>query len=167
MFCVPQNREPGPATSPDRRGGRELWATSARRILYHTNMNTCPCFSDLPLSDCCGSIISGTPAPTALQLMRSRYSAYAMGNIDYLLATQDPETRDVSKRDSMERWSKSTDWTGLTIVATEKGGTEDETGIVEFIARGTTNGKPFALHERSQFRKRDGAWYYVDGTYTT
>ena len=125
----------------------------------------CPCFSGLPLSDCCGPIIAHTSAPTALALMRSRYSAYAMGNIDYLLATHDPETRDVSKRDSMESWSKSTDWTGLTIVATEKGGTEDETGVVEFIAHGVTNGKLFALHERSRFRKRDGAWYYVDGTY--
>jgi SEC-C motif-containing protein len=98
--------------------------------------------------------------------MRSRYSAYATGAIDHLLKTHDPETRDEFKRDSMERWSKSTNWQGLSIVATEKGGVEDDTGIVEFIARGSTNGKPFALHERSRFRRIDGAWYYVDGTYS-
>ena len=126
-------------------------------------MKPCPCGFGDTYTDCCGRYIGGVAAPTALALMRSRYSAYVLGEIEYLLNTHDPTTRDVTKRDSMERWSKDTDWQGLTIVTTEKGTDSDSTGIVEFIARGVTRGKPFVMSERSRFRKIDGTWYYTDG----
>ncbi len=63
----------------------------------------------------------------------------------------------------MTRWSQDTTWQGLEIVATERGGEADAEGIVEFIARGSTNGTPFAQRERSRFRRVDGAWYYLHG----
>ncbi|MBX9245963.1 hypothetical protein ICW40_14235 [Actinotalea ferrariae] len=50
-------------------------------------------------------------------------------------------------------------WTGLSIVATDAGGTDDATGVVEFVA-GFDGG---ALHERSRFERRGGRWFYVDG----
>ena len=51
---------------------------------------TCPCGSGDPLDDCCGRYHQGHPAPTAEALMRSRYSAYALGLVDYLRDTTLP-----------------------------------------------------------------------------
>ena len=107
--------------------------------------------------------IDGVPAPTALALMRSRYTAFVRGAIDYLMDTHDASTRASVDRASIAQWSRDTVWKGLEIVATERGGEDDNDGIVEFIARGVTRGTPFAQRERSRFRRVDGAWYYVDG----
>ncbi len=123
----------------------------------------CPCGSGVIEAACCGMFLDGVPAPTALALMRSRYTAYVRGAIDYLVATQDASTRGSVDRAAVAKWSRETVWRGLEIVATERGGEDDDTGIVEFIARGVTRGTPFAQRERSRFRRVDGAWYYVDG----
>lgn len=95
--------------------------------------------------------------------MRSRYTAYVTGEIDYLTRTHDPETRGGLDVRALRRWSRTTLWLGLEIVATEAGGEADDAGVVEFVARGVTAGKPFAQRERSRFRRVDGAWVYVDG----
>ncbi|MBS1124245.1 MAG: motif domain protein [Deltaproteobacteria bacterium] len=95
--------------------------------------------------------------------MRSRYAAYVRGDIDYLVATHDASTRDTLDRAAITAWSRDTAWAGLEIVSTERGGPTDDTGVVEFIARGSTRGTPFAQHERSRFRRVDGRWFYVDG----
>ncbi len=123
----------------------------------------CPCGSGEPESACCGMYLDGAPAPTALALMRSRYTAFVRGEVDYLIDTHDPSTRDSADRASIAKWSRETEWKGLEFVATERGGEADDTGIVEFVARGVTRGKPFAQRERSRFRRVDGAWYYLDG----
>jgi SEC-C motif-containing protein len=96
--------------------------------------------------------------------MRSRYTAYVRGAIDYLIDTHDASTREVADRDRIAAWSRQTEWLGLEVLATERGGTEHDDGIVEFIARGRNNGVPFAQRERSRFRRVDGRWYYLDGT---
>ncbi len=126
-------------------------------------IGACPCGSGLAEAACCGPILDGVPAPTALALMRSRYTAYVRGAIDYLVATHDASTRDTVDRAAVARWSRDTQWQGLEIIASERGGEDDDTGIVEFVARGVTRGAPFAQRERSRFRRVDGAWYYVDG----
>lgn len=95
--------------------------------------------------------------------MRSRYTAYVRGEIDYLLATHDASTRAAVDKVAISKWSLETEWQGLEIVATEAGEENDEQGFVEFIARGITNGQAFAQRERSRFRRVDGAWFYVDG----
>lgn len=107
--------------------------------------------------------IDGVPAPTALALMRSRYTAFVRCAVDYLIETHDPSTRGSANRAAITQWSRETSWRGLEIIATVRGGEDDDEGIVEFIARGVTNGKPFAQRERSRFRKLGGVWYYVDG----
>jgi SEC-C motif-containing protein len=96
--------------------------------------------------------------------MRSRYCAFVRGEIDYLMQTHDPDTRAGVDPKALAAWSKGTLWMGLEIVATEAGGEDDETGIVEFVARGVTKGQPFVQRERSRFRRVDGAWVYTDGT---
>jgi len=122
--------------------------------------DTCPCGSGELDVACCAPLIAGAPAPTALALMRSRYVAYVRGEIDYLLATHHSATRDDIDRDAVTGWSRHTAWQGLEIIAVDA---DDTTGTVEFIARGATRGTPFVHHERSQFRRTDGHWYYVDG----
>jgi SEC-C motif domain protein len=123
----------------------------------------CPCGSGQLERACCGPLLAGARAPTALALMRSRYTAYVRGAIDYLIATHDPDTRASVDREAIARWSRDTRWQGLQIVATEAGGEADTSGIVEFVARGVTGGSAFAQRERSRFRRLDGAWHYVDG----
>ncbi len=95
--------------------------------------------------------------------MRSRYSAYVLGEIDYLVATQDPDTHASLDVDAIRAWSRDTEWHGLEIVDVDRGGPDDDVGVVEFIARGVTRGSAFAQHERSRFRRIDSRWYYVDG----
>jgi SEC-C motif-containing protein len=117
---------------------------------------SCPCGSSIDEAACCGRYIAGDPAPTALALMRSRYTAFVRGAIDYLIETHDPATRRSVDRAAITAWSRETTWRGLEIVATEGD------NVVEFIARGVTRGRPFAQRERSRFRRVDGAWRYVD-----
>ena len=124
---------------------------------------TCPCGSGELEVACCGMFIDGVDPPTALALMRSRYTAYVRGAIDYLLATHDASTRSSVVRASVAQWSRDTTWLGLEIVTTERGGESDDTGIVEFVARGKTNGIEFAQRERSRFRRVAGRWFYIDG----
>ena len=95
--------------------------------------------------------------------MRSRYTAYVRGNIDHVVATHDPATRATVDVAAITRWSRDSAWLGLEILDTRGGGPDDDTGIVEFIARGATLGTPFAQRERSRFRRVEGAWKYVDG----
>ena len=123
----------------------------------------CPCGSGALEAACCAPLHAGAPAPTAVALMRSRYSAYVRGAIDYVVATHDAATRGTIDVEAATRWSHDTVWQGLEIVGTERGTEADDTGVVEFIARGITAGVPFAQQERSRFSRVDGRWYYIDG----
>lgn len=123
----------------------------------------CPCSSGQAHAACCAPYLAGAPAPSALALMRSRYTAYVLGAIDYVVATHDEASRAQVDVAASEAWSRETLWQGLEIRDTVAGGPQDSTGVVEFVARGVTRGTPFAQRERSRFRKVDGRWYYVDG----
>ncbi|QTX05629.1 YchJ family protein [Agromyces archimandritae] len=119
----------------------------------------CPCLSGLTFGECCGPILDGErPAPTAERLMRSRYSAFATENADYLLESWHPSTRPAElELDPRQRWYR------LDIVKRERGRPLDLDGIVEFIAYFRFDGGADSLHERSRFRWEGGRWYYVDG----
>jgi SEC-C motif domain protein len=95
--------------------------------------------------------------------MRSRYTAYALGAMEHLWRTWHPATRP-------ERVTPDpmTTWTGLTVLRLEGGGEDDETGVVEFVARyrdtsGRRGPRTGRLHEVSTFSRRAGRWLYVDG----
>ncbi|RMG38215.1 MAG: YchJ family protein [Gammaproteobacteria bacterium] len=127
-------------------------------------MSNCHCGSGKAWDSCCGPVIGGErPAETAEALMRSRYSAYVVGAVDYLGETLHPDHRSDWDRNATARWAAEAEWQGLEVVATEAGGPEDEEGVVEFIAHFNEQGRPMVHRERSRFRRVDGRWYYVDG----
>lgn len=130
----------------------------------------CPCrktaADPLPYADCCQPYVEGrAAAPTAEALMRARYSAFAVGNIDYLAETIAPESRHDLDLPALARWSRESDWRGLDISATEAGQPGDEFGIVEFIAHFEREGTAESHHERSTFRfdRAKACWYFVEG----
>jgi SEC-C motif-containing protein len=127
-------------------------------------LTPCPCQSGQSFEVCCGPILAGAPAPTALALMRSRYTAYARGDVAHLARTLAPEHRAGFDMADVSASMNSTQWLGLEILDTKDGGVEDRTGIVEFVARFQAQGQTRALRERSRFcRDTDGSWVYVDG----
>jgi SEC-C motif domain protein len=135
-------------------------------------LSLCPCGSKAPYTDCCEPYLIGkTSAPTAEALRRSRYTAYSQGNVDYLIATLHPKSRQKRDRSSLLQSVQSTRWVGLTIVTTQQGKAKDKRGIVEFVALYQAAqiqdlqsiGAVHQLHERSRFIKEKGQWFYVDG----
>jgi SEC-C motif-containing protein len=113
---------------------------------------------------CCGRFIDGgAAAPTALELMRSRYSAYVVGATAYLRATWAPQTCPADLETSRTEDTDAPRWLGLQIkrFSAASDGIHAE---VEFVARFKTGGRAHRLHELSRFvRGDDGRWRYVDG----
>ena len=127
-------------------------------------MQSCPCGSGKPFSECCGPILQGArPAATAEELMRARYSAYVEGPIEFLGESLHPDHRDDYDEAATRRWAARARWLGLQIGNLVAGGTEDEQGSVEFIARYREKGVIHAHRERSEFVKQQGRWYFVEG----
>lgn len=124
-------------------------------------MKACPCHSGKPYAECCELFISGKSLPkTPEQLMRSRYSAYTIINIDYIGRTmRGPAAKDFDKRET-ENWARQIEWLGLEVINT---GIQDQNGFVEFIAKYAKEGVTEQIHERSEFHRKDGKWYYVNG----
>ncbi len=124
----------------------------------------CPCQSGKRYLDCCQPAISGRqPATSAESLMRSRYSAFALGLASYLIDTLAPEKRQPGERGQLKRQFRTTRWTGLRVIAVQAGTAQDKTGTVEFEAFYIADTQPGRLHERSRFRRENDRWYYVDG----
>jgi SEC-C motif-containing protein len=122
----------------------------------------CPCGSGASYPDCCEPLHDNRmSAATCEQLMRSRYSAYALGRLDHVFRTWHPRTRP----ERIEPAPGLT-WTGLSVGRTEAGLPGDDTGVVEFEARYDTPTGPEVLRERSRFTRRAGRWFYLDGDVT-
>lgn len=119
----------------------------------------CPCESGKSYEICCQPYVEQIKdAPTAEALMRSRYSAFVVGNEDYLRYSWHPDN--CPKNIHL---NEKTQWLGLKIKSTRAGSIDDETGEVEFIARNKIDGKASRLHENSRFNRFNGRWVYVDG----
>lgn len=121
--------------------------------------NSCPCSPDAPYADCCAPLLAGDRrAVSAEALMRSRYTAFVVRDVAYLLRTWHPTTRPAGIDPAT-----IPDWQDLSIVRTEKGRASDDQGVVEFIATARCQDQPFRLHEVSHFVQEAGQWLYVDG----
>ena len=122
----------------------------------------CPCGRTGPkgqvqaLEDCCGPLHAGQAAPDAERLMRSRYSAFVLRNVPYLLATWHS-----SQRPAELTLEAGGQWLGLEIKQHRVTGAD--TAEVEFVARFRVGGKAVRQHERSRFVQEGGRWLYVDG----
>ena len=127
-------------------------------------MALCPCGSGADYLSCCEPYHSGRQyPPTAEALMRSRYSAFAKHRLAYIEETIHPGARGRHDMDSTRDWAIGSDWLGLSVLATEAGGKDDDEGTVEFIARYRSKGEDVDHHERARFRRQDGRWYFLEG----
>jgi SEC-C motif-containing protein len=112
----------------------------------------CPCGSGQRYDACCGRLHRrAAEAETPEELMRSRYAAYAVGELDHVWRTWHPRTRP----ETIEP-DPSLTWTGLRII-------EADEDVVEFEASYDRGGTPGRRRERSRFERRRGRWVYVDG----
>lgn len=109
--------------------------------------------------DCCQPYHQGTAIPeTAEQLMRSRYSAFVLGNTEYLKATWH---RDTLPADLDLESQQNVRWLGLQVK--QYSVLDAAHASVEFVARYKINGRAFRLHEISRFVREHDRWFYVDG----
>jgi SEC-C motif-containing protein len=120
-------------------------------------VSTCPCGLPLPYPQCCGRYHAGpATAPTAEALMRSRFTAFALGDADYLRRSWHPSTR--PRRLDLD---PELAWTRLEIIGSTGGSLLHTEGTVEFRAHHTGPDGPGVLHEHSRFR-REPVWLYLD-----
>lgn len=123
----------------------------------------CPCCSGKPYSECCKLYHNEIAAPTPLALMRSRYTAYAMANADYIIRTTHPNSPYFEK--DRKQWEKAilefcrtTKFLKLEIL--DSGDT-----WVHFAAHLQCQNQPTLLEEKSSFEKIEGKWLYFKGDF--
>ena len=123
-------------------------------------MTICNCGNHLSFEECCQPYIDGKKKPlTAEALMRSRFSAYATSNADYLIATTHVSTRNLFNKKEILNWCEKNHWTRLEIIETSE-------NTVTFKAFYTDNHRQEQVHnEKSTFIFENGNWFYVNGEY--
>jgi len=142
-------------------------------------MTNCPCNSTQAYLNCCAPLHLGKElAQSPDQLMRSRYCAFVMSNISYLVATHSPLTRDSISEESIRAWNEQCNWKGLHLVTTPS---DTKLNRVEFVAWYTQANQLEYHHELSQFsyeeiepllaqglslpNNTEKAWYYHSASY--
>lgn len=121
----------------------------------------CYCGKNQSYADCCEKFHLGKAKPdNAEDLMRSRYSAFCVVNMDYLFETTDIQARFDIDKAANEAWAKNAEFKKLYILKAEENGTKS---IVEFKAYFKLEGEDHIHHEISTFRKNNGSWYYRSG----
>lgn len=128
-------------------------------------MVLCRCESGKSYAECCQPCHEGKSAGSALGLMRSRYSAYALGLVDYIVKTTHPNHPDAKRpvevrRKEIKEFCQTTAFKGLRILEVEEG---ESRGIVKFTAFLSMDGKDFSFTEKSTFEKVQGNWLYLKG----
>ncbi len=121
----------------------------------------CPCCSDIPYENCCKPFHIGTKfPPSAEALMRSRFSAFAIPNADYLMNTTLPSKRKLHNKADLQEWAEINEWVKLEIVQKPS---KDQ---VEFMAwYKDKTGTLHLHHELSLFKLVSGRWFYVSGKF--
>ncbi|MFK5882267.1 MAG: YchJ family metal-binding protein [Sulfurospirillum sp.] len=105
----------------------------------------CPCGSGKKYKKCCAIFHKGALPKSALELMKSRYSAYATGDIKYLIKTSSNKDLDESELKEFSDGEKEAFVTFKATVFCEK---IDNSFI-----------------EKSRFIKAKDRWLYVDGEF--
>lgn len=134
------------------------------------DLSSCPCGTGQPYTTCCEPFHTGTHAPTPQQLMRSRYCAYALGKVDYLIYTTHRDNAQNIKnqkkwQQELLQYCQQTEFLGLTVTGSgpEEITPETKTGWVSFEAHLSHKGNAFILKERSKFARVGQRWVYHSG----
>jgi SEC-C motif-containing protein len=124
----------------------------------------CPCDSQKDYSSCCEPYITGKKNPeTPEALMRSRYTAYTMADINYIKATTRHEALIGFQELDAKHWAKRVCWIKLKV---HNSSIENaNTGYVEFEAQFVDGSRLKSIHEKSKFIREEGLWYYVKGSH--
>ena len=127
----------------------------------HGPNDACPCHSGEKYKRCCGPFHGGARPPTPEKLMRSRYAAYAMGLVDYIIDTTDPDGPHAQPDRAalslgVQGFMDRTRFVGLEILGSGP-------DWVKFKAVLTQGGRDASFVERSTFAQKDGRWLYVSG----
>ena len=123
----------------------------------------CPCGAKATIDKHCLPIIEGKAQPdTAERLMRARFTAYSLGDVDFLIRTTAAAFREKLDADELEEYCDSIRCISLKVLATEAGGAKDETGVVKFHASLMVNGKRTLHSEVSRFQREEGQWVYAE-----
>ena len=123
-------------------------------------MSGCYCGNSGSFQDCCEPYIKDIKnAPTAEVLMRSRYSAFAVGAADYLVNTTHISKRRYHNKRDILTWSQANKWLKLEVLAST------ETTVTFKAYYLDENLKAQVHYEHSTFKLENGKWFYVDGEY--
>lgn len=119
---------------------------------------SCPCGLAESYENCCLRIHSDLKvATTAEKLMRARYTAFAVQNIDFLVHTYHPSTRGEQEPEAIAQWAAENRWIGLEIIHATANTVEFKAHFLDASMQAHTH------HERSTFKEFEGCWYFVDG----
>jgi SEC-C motif domain protein len=139
--------------------------SSTPQIKQSIMKKQCPCGSAKLYDECCKIFHGGKPAPSALLLMKSRYSAYACSLPNYIMDTTHPNNPQFQQ--DRKKWSQkimhfcmTTQFKKLDILEFIDG---EETAFVTFVAHLKQNGQEVKLFERSLFEKVNNVWLYREG----
>jgi SEC-C motif-containing protein len=123
-------------------------------------MDKCYCGSGISFNQCCQPIIEGTQSElTAEALMRSRYSAYVIHNVDYLIATTYPSERANYSKEEITFWATQNQWQRLEIISVTPTTVRFKAFFIDAENQSQIH------HEHSRFVFENGVWFYVDGDY--
>lgn len=128
----------------------------------------CPCQSGLHYGECCGQYHQQANAPSAEALMRSRYCAFVLRDIDYIIRTTAPAQQDLLDAEALSDWAQNTQWSGLEIVQNQTALSPKTSPVqhsrVAFNAFFMQQNQKQVHHENSLFVQIEGVWYFVDPT---
>ncbi len=125
-------------------------------------MTLCNCGTIKNYTDCCGMYITNSKLPqTPEELMRSRYTAYANCNIEYIAKTMCDKALKGFNLKSVKLWARHIKWLKLEVL--DQWLISESIGFVEFKAYYLEENISYILHEKSEFHNKNNRWFYVDG----
>jgi SEC-C motif-containing protein len=126
----------------------------------------CPCGSAVAYQTCCGMWIEGQLYPSSPeQLMRSRYTAYTLVNIDYIKRTMRGQAAEGFDEVSAAHWARGVRWVDLNVLNAPPA--QATAGEVEYVARYIEQDVLACIHEISEFHVEGGRWFYTGGELIT
>ncbi len=137
---------------------------TALSFLDFSLTNLCPCQSGKNYGECCHPFHFAEKNPqNAEQLMRSRYSAFVLQHIDYIVETTVPTQQKLLDRSALQEWAETTNWQGLEVIKHTPAISKTHS-FVEFKAFFMHDQQKQAHHELSLFVNIQKRWYFVDPT---